>query len=146
MPSNPHHGRGGGTLVTVLVGLGVLAIVIWLVVVWNRGTAAPPSDGREIAEPFLESIRGDRVDAAWESTTAEFKSDMGRESFRRFVSQHPTLKDTVEFTGFEVISLKGLSRPQCSFQTKPAQGAPVAIRVLLAREQDAWKVERLIVE
>lgn len=108
-------------------------------------TTTPPSDGREIADPFLELVRGSKLDDAWQSTTAEFKSFQGKEEFRKFVSQHPVLKVPLEFTGHEIIETYGLKRNQCAY--RPADAKSTAkIRVLLAQEQNQWKVEALFVE
>jgi hypothetical protein len=109
------------------------------------GTTTPPSDGREIADPFLELVRGGKLDDAWQSTTAEFKSFKGKEEFRKFVAQHAVLKGPLEFTGHEIIETYGLKRNQCAYRPSDAK-SPVKIRVLLAQEQDQWKVEALFVD
>lgn len=109
------------------------------------GTAKPPSDGREIVEPFLEQVRSGHIDDAWQSTTAEFKSFLGREEFRKFVSQHPELKQPLEFTGHELIKTHGLERNQCAYRPADA-GAKGRVRILLAQEQSEWKVEAVFVE
>ena len=84
-----------------------------------------------------------QVDAAWESTTAEFKSDEGREQFRQYVSKQPLLAQPLVFAEYQATELNGLPRGQCLFQ---ATGSPAKVRVILAREGEAWKAEGLRVE
>lgn len=108
-------------------------------------TATPPSDGREITEPFLKQVREGQLDDAWTSTTAEFKSFLGKEEFRRFVTEHAVLKEPLEFTGHELVKTYGLTRNQCGYKPTAAN-ATAKIRVLLAQEQDKWKVEAIFVE
>ncbi|MSR59551.1 MAG: hypothetical protein EXS05_18230 [Planctomycetaceae bacterium] len=109
-------------------------------------STAPAEDGRATVEPFLASIRNDQLDAAWESTTAEFKSDLGREAFHRFAQTHPVLKDALEFAGYQPDSTNGITRGECTFKSAAGAAAVAKVRVLVAREGDKWKVERLIVE
>jgi hypothetical protein len=120
-----------------------------LVILFSAGCAAriaPQAEGRAAAEPFLENIRNDKVDAAWESTSAEFKSDMGRENFRRFVKGHPVLKQPLDFAAYEPNQTNGLPFGACDFTTPQSAPTPAKVRILVARENDQWKVERLIVE
>jgi hypothetical protein len=112
----------------------------------KTGTAPPQEDGRGVAEPFLEGIRDNRIDAAWESTTAEFKSDMGRETFRAYARKHPVLKEPLEFTGYEPDKTNGVTRGACDYSTPAGSKVQAKVRVLVAREGELWKVERLIVE
>lgn len=109
----------------------------------SSGTPPEP-EGRRVAETFLSEIRGDRTDAAWESTTAEFKSDMGRETFQRFVQSHSILRGQLTFVAFQADRTNDIERGACDFQTEPPGSGKM--RVLVAREDQKWKVERLIVE
>lgn len=110
------------------------------------GSVPPQAEGRAAAEPFLENIRNDKVDAAWESTSAEFKSDMGRENFRRFVKGHPVLKQPLDFSAYEPNQTNGLAFGACDFKTPQSAPASAKVRILVAREDNQWKVERVIVE
>jgi len=109
------------------------------------GPSAPPeAEGKGVSEPFLSAIREDRLDAAWDSTTAEFKSDMGRETFHRFANSHPVLKEPATFVSYQADTTNGIERGACEYQ--PAGNGSAKIRILVAREDKTWKVERLIVE
>lgn len=126
----------------VFAGAGAL----WLA---RGGSAIAPSIGadeaRPIAEAFLADVRTgkpDRVDAAWESTSAEFKSGQGKEQFRKFVRANKVLAAPAEFQGCEMTEANGVRVARCRFRT--ASGAPLA--VLLGPDRSAWKVERLVLE
>jgi hypothetical protein len=95
-----------------------------------------------VADVFLERLRNGEVDAAWESTTADFKSDEGRESFRSVVQARPALKEPAEFVAFKEVSLHGLKRGECTYRA----GTGTRIRVVIANENGQWKVEQLVVE
>jgi len=143
MATHPRRDRTGGTrLLVVLTVLG-LAIVS-LLATWSlRRGSAPPDNGREIAAAFLDDLRNNRVDAAWAGTTAEFKSFLGRERLQAFVRSHPVLGAPVEFSDSQELEANGIRLMAYTFC---APSSPAAIRVLLAKEQGQWKVERLTVE
>ena len=86
------------------------------------------------------------VEPAWQDTTAEFKSLQGLDTFKNYVKAHPVLKAEPEFTGFERFTREGLALSRCTFHATPPKGQPADITVMLARENGAWKVERLMVE
>lgn len=122
-----------------------LALAAW----WFLGGGKPPSiaadDARPIAEAFLDNVRAGtvaRVDAAWDGTSAEFKSNQGREQFRKFVRGNKTLAAATTYQDCQMSEANGLRVARCSFKT--AAGAPLT--VLLAHESGAWKVERLLLE
>jgi hypothetical protein len=140
--SRPRRSRTGaafkaGWLVVLLIGGGCSS---------GPGAAPRPEDGRNVADAFLAEIRNDHVDAAWESTTAEFKSDMGRENFRKFARKHPLLKEPLEFAQYEPDKTNGVTRGACDYRTPEAAKVQAKVRLLVAREGKDWKVERLIVE
>ena len=127
---------GAGAVLMLLAGMAV-----WW---WPRpAPVASASDGRPVAEAFLAQIRQGQVDQAWESTTAEFKSGQGCEQFRQFVARTPLLRQPLEFAQYQATELNGLRRGQCVFH--PA-GSPGQVRVILAREADAWKAEGVFVD
>lgn len=135
--------RAGGTrLLTVLAVLG-LATIAWLVLWSLRRASAPPDNGRETATAFLDAIRNNRVDTAWEGTTAEFKSFLGRERLHAFVRSQPVLKTALEFSGAQELEANGIRLIAYTFRAPPTSPA---VKVLLAKEQGQWKVERLTVE
>lgn len=138
----PVRKRGGRSLPIVLAVLALATVSLWLV--WSlRRAAAPPDNGREIATAFLDDLRNNRVDAAWAGTTAEFKSFLGRERLHAFVRSQPVLKTDLAFSDSQEFEANGIRLIAYIFR---APATPAAVRVLLAKEQGQWKVERLTVE
>jgi hypothetical protein len=141
---------------TLLIGGSIACLAIFAIGVfwfWPPNVpVATADDGRPVAEAFLNQIRQGQVDAAWESTTAEFKSDEGREQFRQFVAQSPLLKQPLEFAEYQATSLNGLPRGQCLYRHSPTEGSSAgrgetaSVRVVLARETDTWKVDGVFVD
>ena len=128
--------------IAACLAVALIAFAAWWL--WPRRVpVAGVDDGRPVAEVFLAQIRAGQVDAAWESTTAEFKSDEGREQFRQYVAQFPVLRQPLEFAEYQATRLNGLPRGQCFFR---AAASPAKIRVVLARESDTWKADGLFVE
>lgn len=112
--------------------------------------APPPADAattQRETDTFLAKLRAGQYDAAWESTTTEFKSDEGRESFARFVKSKPQLRQPLNFKGYEVADQNGLKRGQCVYEPAgDSKSGPVRIRVLVAQEAGQWRVEGVFVE
>lgn len=113
----------------------------------SRQPPPPSADvGRQVADAFLEQIRRGQLDAAWHSTTAEFKSYQGRDAFRAQVAQHAWLRGPLVFDRYEVGNLNELTRGQCVY--RPASGKPPLrqVRVVVAQEGGQWKVDSLLVD
>jgi hypothetical protein len=111
---------------------------------------SPPADAvttQRVTDAFLEQLRAGQFDAAWESTTAEFKSDEGREYFARFVKSKPQLRQSLTFKGYEVADQNGLKRGQCIYEPAPGSKSGVArIRLLVAQDAGQWRVEGVFVD
>lgn len=123
-------------------GLVLLGVIGWWA--FGRGGVPPLADdaARTIADAFLADVRGGKADAAWAGTSAEFKSLMGRDAFRAFVKSKKALKAPAEFERSERVERDGLHLVECHYRT---QGGG-AVKVILAPEAGAWKVERLIAD
>lgn len=122
----------------LLVGLGLSC---------HRQPHPPEADvGRQVADAFLDQVRRGQLDAAWQSTTAEFKSYQGRDAFRAHVTQHPFVRGPLEFVRYEVGQLNELTRGQCIY--RPASGKPPGrqVRVVVAQEGGQWKVDGLLID
>lgn len=110
---------------------------------------APPDVGKQVAEQFLEQLRTGQAEAAWQSTTAEFKSDEGRESFVRYARQHAAVWPAIEFQEYKRGELNGLPRGQAFYQPSTSAVPPPSIkqvRIAVAQEEGTWKVEGLFLE
>jgi hypothetical protein len=74
------------------------AVATVLLALAGCGSSIPePDASRGIAAKFLDEIRGGKGADAWQSTTAEFKSASGKESFLREVKADKTLKAEAAF-------------------------------------------------
>lgn len=139
-PARPPWGRYAvwGAFAAAVVAAG------WWAVARLTTPTIAADDARPLAETFLAELRTgktDRIDAAWTGTTAEFKSNQGREQFRRWVKGQKRLSEPAEFRGCDMAERNGLRVADCRFAC-PSGG----VRVLLAREDGQWKVERVLAE
>jgi hypothetical protein len=142
------HSRSqhGSTRLVIIAVLAVLAGAGFLLYGYFTGSEIQPESGQAIAEPFLEEVRSGKADAAWEATTAEFKSNLGRENFLKYVDTHPLLKEPLEFYSLQTVSINDVPRTECVFGKQGAPGSGAKVRVILATEDGELKVERLIAE
>ena len=138
--------RAGNTRLAVVVLLVAIAGGAFLLYRYYGTPAIQPESGRAVAEPFLEEIRSGTPDSAWESTTAEFKSNLGRENFLKYVETHPLLKEPLEFYSLQTVALNDVPRTECVFGKQGSPGSGPKVRVILAHEEGELKVERLIAE
>lgn len=107
------------------------------------GSAPAPDAGRAVAQTFLDQIRNGQVDAAWDATTAEFKSMLGKEGLRSYVKKNPEARAPAEFVACTPRPANGLPLAEATF--RPAKGTKT-LKVLLGKEGADWKVERFTIE
>lgn len=120
-------------VVILLIGLGA---AVW---VWTRPSSMPRLDeGKTVAEKFLGELQAGRPEDAWQSTTAEFKSDEGKESFAAAVKPLKFLKDPLQFVSVQTVQVGEDPRSEYLYQSKTGE----TVRIVLAREDDQWKVDR----
>jgi hypothetical protein len=116
---------------------------VGIVVGWNRWSRTPTkpetSEGQAVAEAFLEKVRQGKAGEAWDSTTAEFKSIEGRESFIRSAAKQPILKEQLRFASMQEARVKDEPRAEYIFQSPESK----MVRVLVGYDGGAWKVDRL---
>ena len=124
------------------------ALAVLLAFAAGCGSSTPDdSAARTVIEKFHEQIRSGEVDAAWESTTADFKSDEGRDAFRRFVKSRPVLGKPLEFTELKQVEVNGLTRWEATLRPAADQkSSTTVVKTMIAEEAGVWKVERLIEE
>ncbi len=119
----------------------LLAGLVWFVFLRER--QPPPAEenvGRHVADQFLAEVRANRTDAAWQLTSAEFKSDEGRESFAGWVTARPHLAQELEFKEYRVREFNGLKQAECIYQASSNPTAP-PVRILIGQELGEWKVD-----
>lgn len=109
------------------------------------GAVPEPDASRDTAARFLDEVRAGRAEAAWEGTSTEFKSLLGRDGFIAYVRKHPALleKEPAQFVSFNAAERNGIPVGECAFRSASRKSA---VKVLVAREGGVWRVERLTVD
>lgn len=126
-------------LAFVAAPLALIAAGYFGLSMFHKPPTQPSVDvGRTVAEEFLASVRGN-PGKAWDTSTAEFKSIEGRESFVRKVRATPILKESLQFNSSQQVMLQDEPRTEYLFQSPQAK----LVRVLIGYEQGSWKVDRL---
>ncbi|MBX9790147.1 MAG: hypothetical protein K2Y37_14615 [Pirellulales bacterium] len=127
---------------SVLCALAVAtAVLVWWR--WSPTTQPRIDVGQRVVEEFLTLLRGGQADAAWQSTTAEFKSALGREKFLLFVKQRAYFKRPLSFVSMQTVRVQ--NRPRSEFVYRTADNK-ATIRVLVGSESGTWHVDRLNVD
>ena len=121
--------------------VAVSSVGIWTLM--QPGTTPSPGEGQKIADAFLAAMQGDSPDKAWESTTAEFKSAEGRESFSRFVKKNDFLSKPLEFVSTQLVDVQDQQRAEFVYRAAPKK---TTVRLVIGRELGVWKVDRLAVD
>lgn len=129
----------------VVVAPVVLALAACGWALWGRDGTPSLSDAgaRGIATAFLSDVRAGKVDDAWGTTSADFKSMYGRDRFRGYARSKPLLKAPAECESCEFRTEGELRIAECTF--RPSSGKGV-VKVVLHPHQGQWKVGRLVVE
>lgn len=130
--------RTGKSLLPVLVAILVIggAAAIWI---WSRPASQPSvSAGRAAAEQFLQHLQAGKPDAAWEGTTAEFKSAQGKERFVREMKTKPLSKEPFEFVSMQTVDVQNAERSEFLYRMV----ANETVRILISRDAGDWKVDR----
>jgi len=131
--------RRGGARLVLLVGIFLIGMAcsLWI---WFRPAAQPSVEkGRSVAEEFLKQIREGHPEQAWESTTSEFKSDHGCETFIKSVKPLPFLKEPLTFASVQTVELGDHPYREFCFRSSDHK----MVSMLIAREEGVWKVARL---
>jgi hypothetical protein len=121
--------------VLVLVGGGYLALRY----LRKPPTHPSPEVGQTVAEDFLKKVKAGDPGKAWDTSTAEFKSLEGRESFIRKSRATPILKEPLQFNSSQQVMVHDEPRTEYLFQSPKAK----MVRVLVGHESGDWKVDRL---
>jgi len=138
--TSSHSGRVGRTQLIVLLAVcAVLAIaVFWM---WRKRPTQPDFEaGRAVAEEFLQLVRSGQPEKAWESTTAEFKSAEGRESFLRYVKDHPSLSGKLSFVSVQTVTVQDSPRAEYLYRGEDSKST---VRLLAGDERGTWRIDRI---
>jgi hypothetical protein len=136
--SNYHSDNGGSGSRTTLIIVGIIGgvVLVFLMVCGGlvylgirafKETMEPLVEGvkemaesQAVANQFLENIRANRLDAAYQSTTEGFQKGMSRKAFDELVQKHPELKQPAFSLEFD--PRQGAAQPQGQAQIKPFSG------------------------
>jgi hypothetical protein len=152
---------GGVVLGIVLVCGGLVYYVVQKMAPAINAVAQTIGDvqkSKAAAEAFIDDIQSNRLDAAYDATTADFQSRMSRKEFEQLIRKHPELQDST-------IVRKQALRPNIetnhsgdnvadipSFETVPyighfesADGESMELSVTVTKQRDAFKVDQLTV-
>jgi hypothetical protein len=136
--------EGRSTLPALLGVFGVLAVCALAIWIWRGGETKPDIDaGRVAADQFLELIRTGKPADAWQGTTAEFKSAEGRESFLRYIKQHPFLTKPVDFVSVQMVAVHEQPRAEYLYR---ADKEGNTVRLLAGLDNNQWRVDRITIE
>jgi hypothetical protein len=135
--SSPANRRVLVALVAVLLLTGGYCLFKF----FNRPPTQPtPEQGQAVVEAFLTLVRQGKAGEAWDSSTTEFKSIEGRESFIRKAKASPLLKENLKFNSMQKVSVSNSPRLEFLYQS-PTKSK--IVRVLVGYEAGAWKADRL---
>lgn len=136
--------RAGMAKIWVTAALVMTAMLV-VAGVWLMRGEVTASGADDEAIRFLEMIRTGEVDRAWEDTTPEFKSFLGRDRFRKTVKANPAFQHPSELASNQWIDIGPLKLVECLFQSNHSSSAQ--IRVLVAPVKSGqWKVERVEIQ
>ncbi|MDF1738299.1 MAG: DUF4864 domain-containing protein [Verrucomicrobiales bacterium] len=120
------------------IGLIVLAAFVALAFIIVVAVVSMTSGPVVTVEAHLEALKEGSMDAAFEHTSAGFRSNMNKEQYRQFILNYPILR-----------SYSGTSFPERSLENQMAKlkgtvvlsdGREFPLAVDLVKESDEWKI------
>jgi hypothetical protein len=170
-----HYDNGGSGNRTAIMIIGIVGgvVLVFLLVCGGLGylfihamkeTIQPMMENFEqmandmqqsqaAANDFLENIRANRLEEAYQSTTESFKKRVSRKGFEELVQKHPELKQQDVFPQFDVNQnpsqpptqpFSGPYRYRYSVQGKDGK-EPLEFKITVAKENGTLKVDQLTV-
>jgi hypothetical protein len=108
------------------------------------GNKAPEGDSNEkaISDSFLKLVSSGKTEEAWNSTSAEFKSYMGKAQFQSTVTANPFLKKEVTFEKEEKDE-KTKVLTYCSYKELKSKKTFI---VIVGPDPDALRVQGMKIE
>jgi len=108
------------------------------------GNKAPEGDSNEktISDSFLKLVSSGKTEDAWNSTSAEFKSYMGKAQFQSTVKANPFLKKDVPFEKEEKDE-KTKVLTYCSYKESKSKKTVI---VIVGPDPDALRVQGMKIE
>lgn len=125
-----------------LLAMGALlaftALIVALKLFLLTPGAFPSGPGKAEADAFLEKLRKNQTDLAWQSAGSDLKSYMGKDSLRTFVKKNPAFKESASSVAVE--KTDGEGREVHEYLTKKS-GKKITVGVTL--ENGIPKVDSL---
>ena len=108
------------------------------------GNKASEGDSNEktISDSFLKLVSAGKTEEAWNSTSAEFKSYMGKAQFQSTVTANPFLKKEVTFEKAEKDE-KTKVLTYCSYKESKSKKTVI---VIVGPDPDALRVQGMKIE
>ena len=108
------------------------------------GNKASEGDSNEktISDSFLKLVTAGKTENAWNSTSAEFKSYMGKAQFQSTVASNPFLKKDVTFEKAEK-DTKTKALTYCSYKESKSKKTVI---VIVGADADALRVQGIKIE
>jgi hypothetical protein len=108
------------------------------------GNKEPEGDSNEktISDSFLKLVAAGKTEDAWNGTTAEFKSYMGKAQFQSIVAANPFLKKEVTFEKAEKDE-KTKVLTYCSYKESKSKKTFI---VIVGPDPDALRVQGMKIE
>lgn len=97
---------------------------------------------KPIADAFLKLINNEKTEEAWDSTSVEFKSYMGKAQFQSTVTMNPFLKKALTFYKTEK-DAQSKVLTYCSYKEAISKKTIV---VIVGPDQDAVRVQGMKIE
>ena len=120
----------------------LLLFVITNLSACGNNTTKGDSNEKTISDSFLKLIASGKTEEAWDSTSAEFKSYMGKAQFQSTVGANPFLKKEVTFEKAEKDE-KTKVLTYCSYKESKSNKAVV---VIVGPDSDALRVQGMKIE
>ena len=134
--------RAGNTTIVLVGVLCALAVVAAVVLWWRWAPVTQPTAdvGQQVVDDFLKQLREGQAAAAWQATTAEFKSALGREKFLSYVKERPYFKRPLAFVSMQTVRVQNQPRSEFVYRTADSKAT---VRILVGSEAGTWHVDRL---
>ena len=134
--------QAGNTTIVLVGVLCALAVVAAVVLWWRWAPVTQPTAdvGQQVVDDFLKQLRDGQAAAAWQATTAEFKSALGREKFLSYVKERPYFKRPLAFVSMQTVRVQNQPRSEFVYRTADSKAT---VRILVGSEAGTWHVDRL---
>jgi hypothetical protein len=140
---------GGLGLVVILACAGIAYYAFTLVKDVGGAIQAGLEDvqhSRKAAEAFLADVRANRLDAAYQATTDDFRKRMNRQGFDEFVRRNPTFGQATDIEDTDWGPALGKQAAYTEFALKRPGRQNPEYALKLVKEAGAWKVDLVEVD